>query len=96
MVDQVKELYVFQRTPNWFFPRIEGKIPNWAKKFLATFPIVNNFIYWFIFVFARQEYASLPSKHFKGLISHFKNTLFDFFHRNQRPSAFSSRNRSSS
>ena len=51
MVDQVKELYVFQRTPNWFFPRIEGEIPNWAKKFLATFPIVNNVIYWFIFVF---------------------------------------------
>ena len=50
MVDQVKELYVFQRTPNWFFPRIEGEIPNWVKKLLATFPIVNSVIYWFIFV----------------------------------------------
>ena len=49
IIDEVKNLHVFQRTPNWFFPKIEGKIPQWFKEMLRSFPFLMKLNYWLIF-----------------------------------------------
>ena len=38
IVDHVKELRVFQRTPNWIFPKQNPKIPNWVQFLFARVP----------------------------------------------------------
>ena len=49
LVDKVDQLYVFQRTPNWFFPRIEGNFPQWYKNLLRMFPFLMTLNFWAMF-----------------------------------------------
>lgn len=42
IVDKVKSLHVFQRTPNWHFPRHQIHWPEWFKKILTSFWIVGK------------------------------------------------------
>ena len=49
LVDKVDKLYVFQRTPNWFFPRIEGNFPQWYKDLLRMFPFLMTLNFWAMF-----------------------------------------------
>ena len=49
LVDKVDQLYVFQRTPNWFFPRIEGNFPQWYKYLLRMFPFLMTLNFWIMF-----------------------------------------------
>ena len=49
IIDEVKNLHVFQRTPNWFFPKIEGEFPQWFKEMLRSFPFLMKLNYWLIF-----------------------------------------------
>ena len=49
LVDKVDQLYVFQRTPNWFFPRIEGNFPQWYKNLLRMFPFLMTLNFWALF-----------------------------------------------
>ena len=68
MVDHVSELYVFQRSPNWYIPRVEGSIPKWAQHILATFPILNTLIFWITFIFAEVAASSIIKKGFMSKI----------------------------
>ena len=49
LVDKVDKLYVFQRTANWFFPRIEGNFPQWYKDLLRMFPFLMTLNFWAMF-----------------------------------------------
>ena len=49
LVDKVDKLYVFQRTPNWFFPRIEGNFSQWYKDLLRMFPFLMTLNFWALF-----------------------------------------------
>ena len=49
IINDVKNLHVFQRTPNWYFPKIEGKFPKWFKSLLRSFPTLMKINYWLIF-----------------------------------------------
>lgn len=46
IVNEVNQLYVFQRTPNWLFPRFEGPYPQWYKNLLKKFPFIMKFNFW--------------------------------------------------
>ena len=37
---QVGELRVFQRTPNWFFPKMDPVYPGWLKKVFSWMPFL--------------------------------------------------------
>ena len=56
IVDKVEQLYVFQRTPNWFFPRIEGNFPQWYKKTLKLFPFLMTFNFWVMFFYIETTF----------------------------------------
>ena len=40
IASQVGELRVFQRTPNWFFPKMDPVYPTWLKKVFCWMPFV--------------------------------------------------------
>ena len=40
IASQVGELRVFQRTPNWFFPKMDPVYPAWLKKVFRWVPFV--------------------------------------------------------
>ena len=49
IINKVKHLHVFQRTPHWILPRLDWSIPKSLRKMLAFKPIYNVirfFIYW--------------------------------------------------
>jgi cation diffusion facilitator CzcD-associated flavoprotein CzcO len=83
IVDQVDQLYVFQRTPNWFFPRIDAKFPLWYKSLLRNVPGVKEFMYWLTFcaveltmpLWLRKGWCSRYDQHFQS----FKNISPGFF-----------------
>lgn len=56
IVDQVAQLHLFQRTPNWFFPRIEANFPQWYKTLLETFPFLMTFNYWVMFAYVETTF----------------------------------------
>ena len=41
---QVAALHVFQRTPNWFFPKMDPVYPGWLKvcSFSSTSPFIHS------------------------------------------------------
>ena len=59
IVDQVEQMHVFQRTPNWFFPRIEAQFPEWYKALLAKLPFIMTFHFWILFAFAESFFGLL-------------------------------------
>ena len=50
IVDKVKQLLLFQRTPPWIVPKPDRPIRNWEKRLYRYFPfarfLFRNFIYW--------------------------------------------------
>ena len=40
IANQVGELRVFQRTPNWFFPKMDPVYPAWLKQVFRWVPFV--------------------------------------------------------
>ena len=62
IVDKVDQLYVFQRTPNWFFPRIEANFPQWYKDLLRTFPFLMTINYWALFATVETLFLSWMRK----------------------------------
>ncbi len=59
IADQLGTLKVFQRTPNWMFPRINNKISGFAKSLMRAIPALSwirrQLIYW------RTEYLFHPA-----------------------------------
>ena len=48
IVDKVKQLHVFQRTPHWVIPRLEMKFPRWVQKLLSIkwlYAILKQLVY---------------------------------------------------
>lgn len=48
IVDKVKHLHVFQRTPHWVIPRLEMKFPRWIQNLLSlkwVYALVKQCIY---------------------------------------------------
>lgn len=50
IASQVKQLYVFQRTPHWVLPRPDRALRNYEQKWLERYPIIGKvfreWIYW--------------------------------------------------
>lgn len=40
IANKVRELHVFQRTPNWFFPKFDPVYPTWVKALFHKFPFL--------------------------------------------------------
>ena len=40
IANHVGELRVFQRTPNWFFPKMDPVYPDWLKKVFRRVPFL--------------------------------------------------------
>ena len=40
IASQVEELRVFQRTPNWFFPKMDPVYPAWLKQVFRWVPFL--------------------------------------------------------
>ena len=40
IVSRVGELRVFQRTPNWFFPKMDPVYPSWLKQVFCRVPFL--------------------------------------------------------
>ena len=53
MLDDVKSITVFQRTPVWTSPRLDFLYPHLVQALFNTFPLLMKFHRWYIF--ARQE-----------------------------------------
>ncbi len=50
IADEVKELYVFQRTANWVLPKIHEDFPKWYNQLMAKIPCLMTFLYWSLIV----------------------------------------------
>ena len=81
IVDHVKELYVFQRTPNWIIPKFNPTIPNWMKTLFTKIPVLSAIVRLFLFnmfeiigilVLNRGIVSNLYRS---ALIRHYKNEL---------------------
>ena len=81
IVDHVKELYVFQRTPNWIIPKWNPTIPNWFKLLLTKIPALAAIIRLFIFTMFELIGMVVLNKgivsdlYKKALKRHYKNEL---------------------
>lgn len=50
IVDQVKSLHVFQRTPNWFFPKLNPNNPEALKWLYRTLPFTKHLMRAFMLI----------------------------------------------
>ena len=75
IVDKVDQLYFFQRTPNWIFPRIDANFPQWFKNLLRTFPFLMTINYWILF--ATFEILALSWMR-KGWQERFSSYIYTF------------------
>jgi len=83
-----KELTVFQRTPCWVPPRLDGEYPDWLKTIFRYVPLTmvayRNFIFWrgefrFRVIFNSQHWiAKLMSKNVHELVrKHIRSVVKD-------------------
>jgi len=59
IVEQVAELTVFQRSPNWMIPKIDRPYSRWEQRLSEKLPFLTNIYRWFIWV--SGEYMLLPA-----------------------------------
>ena len=77
IVDHVKELYVFQRTPNWMIPKFNPNIPNWVKLVFTKIPRLASLVR--LFLFTMFEFIGMIVLN-KGFISNlYKNALMKHY-----------------
>ena len=73
IADRLGELKVFQRTPNWMFPRINNKISGFAKSLMRAIPALSwirrQLIYW------RTEYLFHPAFKDKSFMQKYMRRL---------------------
>jgi len=50
LADNVGSLYVFQRTPNWYFPKFDPVYPEYVKKVFRTVPFTMTLMRWAFFL----------------------------------------------
>ena len=81
IVDHVKELYVFQRTPNWIIPKFNPDIPNWIKVLFTKIPLLATIVRLYLFTmfeffgvivlnkgFLSSLYKFALRRHYKNLV----------------------------
>jgi cation diffusion facilitator CzcD-associated flavoprotein CzcO len=56
---EVKELFVFQRTPPHVFPKTDFEFPNFMKTLYRTFPFLMTLTRWAIFFFTELRFGGL-------------------------------------
>ena len=81
IVDQVSELYVFQRTPNWIIPKYNPNIPDIVKFIFSKVPALASMVRLFLFTMFELIGVVILSKGFisnlykNALMKHYKNDV---------------------
>jgi cation diffusion facilitator CzcD-associated flavoprotein CzcO len=56
---EVKELFIFQRTPPHVFPKTDFEFPRFMKTLYRTFPFLMTLTRWAIFLFTEMRFGGL-------------------------------------
>ena len=69
--DKVDSLYVFQRTPNWYFPKFDPVYPEELKKIFKIFPFLMTIQRLFFFFLVEGKDNKVEGYLLNKIKSHF-------------------------
>jgi cation diffusion facilitator CzcD-associated flavoprotein CzcO len=72
VIDKAKEVLVFYRTSTYYLPKMDFRVPDWIRKLLLRFPILNQMLRCFLFLNFDSKFPLV-----QNTFSYWKKWIFD-------------------